>query len=143
MAQSSPVLGGAVRNPSLHHVALVVNDLDVALKQYEQLGFDGAERFAVPEQHVEAILLRSGAVWIELIWPTEPDGPIARFLAKRGEGVHHVAFAVPDLGAALADLAESGVRLIDDVPRTGLHGWRMAFIHPESCGGVLTELIEE
>jgi methylmalonyl-CoA/ethylmalonyl-CoA epimerase len=77
-----------------------------------------------------------------LIYPTDPDGPIARFLAKRGEGLHHVAYAVPDLPAALARLSAAGLRLIDTTPRTGAHGWRIAFIHPESCGGVLTELVE-
>ena len=81
--------------------------------------------------------------WIELIRPTDPEGPIARFLAKRGEGLHHVAYAVPDLERTLAELAEAGVNLIDSVPRTGAHGWRIAFIHPESCGGVLTELVQQ
>jgi methylmalonyl-CoA/ethylmalonyl-CoA epimerase len=129
-------------NPVLHHVALVVDDLDAALQRYERLGFCGGERFTVPEQAVEAIALRSGDAWVELIRPTDPEGPIARFLAKRGEGLHHVAYAVADLEQELVRLEAAGVRLIDRTPRTGLHGWRMAFIHPESCGGVLVELVQ-
>ena len=132
-----------LENPQLHHVAVVVGDLDEALARYRTLGFSGSERFVLAEQAVEVATLRSGAGWIELIRPTDPDGPIARYLAKRGEGVHHVAYAVPDLVAALKGLEAAGVRLIDAVPRTGAHGWRIAFIHPESCGGVLTELVQE
>ena len=132
-----------LENPRLHHVAVVVADLDEALASDEALGFAGSERFVLAEQAVEVATLRSGTGWIELIRPTDPDGPIARYLAKRGEGVHHVAYAVPDLIAALKSLEEAGIRLIDAAPRTGAHGWRIAFIHPESCGGVLTELVQE
>ena len=131
-----------LENPRLHHVAVVVDDLDEALARYRTLGFSGSERFVLAEQAVEVATLRSGAGWIELIRPTDPDGPVARYLAKRGEGVHHVAYAVPDLVAALKDLEAAGIRLIDAVPRIGAHGWRIAFIHPESCGGVLTELVQ-
>lgn len=131
-----------VDNPELHHVAVVVSDLDEALARYGKLGFLRAERFILPEQAVEVATFRSGAGWIELISPTDPDGPIARYLAKRGEGMHHVAYAVPDLSWALSELKASGVRLIDSVPRTGAHGWQIAFIHPESCGGVLVELVQ-
>jgi methylmalonyl-CoA/ethylmalonyl-CoA epimerase len=130
-------------NPTLHHVAVVVADLDEALARYRTLGFSGGERFVLAEQAVEVATLRSGTGWIELIRPTDPDGPIARFLAKRGEGVHHVAYAVPDLVAALSDLETAGIRLIDEAPRIGAHGWHIAFVHPESCGGVLTELVQE
>ncbi|MGH2613862.1 MAG: methylmalonyl-CoA epimerase [Thermomicrobiales bacterium] len=129
-------------NPELHHVAVVVADLDEAIARYERLGFRDGERFLLPEQAVEVATFRAGRGWIELIRPTDPDGPIARYLAKRGEGMHHVAYAVPDLAGALQELAASGVRLIDAAPRIGAHGWRIAFIHPESCGGVLTELVE-
>jgi methylmalonyl-CoA/ethylmalonyl-CoA epimerase len=129
-------------NPRLHHVAVVVADLDAAMTRYRALGFTGGERFHLPEQAVDVATFAAGNGWIELIQPTDPDGPIARFLAKRGEGMHHVAYAVPDLEAALAALAAAGVRLIDSVPRSGAHGWRIAFIHPESCGGVLTELVQ-
>lgn len=139
----SPRPDGGASNPVLHHLALVVADLDAATERYRRLGFDEGERFMVPDQAVEAVLLRSGNAWVELIRPTDPEGPIARFLEKRGEGMHHVAYAVPDLEAALRALDAAGVRLIDRTPRTGLHGWQMAFVHPESCGGVLTELIQE
>jgi methylmalonyl-CoA/ethylmalonyl-CoA epimerase len=142
MIESASVAGGLFANPVLHHVALVVADLDEASQRFEHLGFHGGERFIVPEQAVEAVALRSGDAWVELIRPTDPEGAIARFLAKRGEGLHHVAYAVADLEAELARLDLAGVRLIDRTPRTGLHGWRMAFIHPESCGGVLTELVQ-
>jgi methylmalonyl-CoA/ethylmalonyl-CoA epimerase len=130
-------------NPVLHHVAVVVADLDEALARYRMLGFSGGERFVLAEQAVEVATLRSGTGWIELIRPTDPDGPIARYLAKRGEGVHHVAYAVPDLRASLNELAAAGIRLIDAAPRIGAHGWRIAFVHPESCAGVLTELVQE
>jgi methylmalonyl-CoA/ethylmalonyl-CoA epimerase len=130
-------------NPDLHHVAIVVADLDEAMVRYQELGFASGQRFVLPEQAVEVVTFRSGSGWIELIRPTDADGPIARFLAKRGEGMHHVAYAVPDIASALEGLAAAGVRLIDTTPRVGAHGWSIAFIHPESCGGVLTELVQE
>ena len=130
-------------NPALHHVAFVVADLDAALEGQRRIGFDVSERFTLTEQGVEVATLSAGASWIELIRPLDPDGAIARFLAKRGEGFHHVAYAVPDLAAALQSLQDSGVRLIDTSPRAGAHGWRIAFVHPEACNGVLTELVQE
>jgi methylmalonyl-CoA/ethylmalonyl-CoA epimerase len=142
VTNSDPTLSRRI-NPTLHHVAVVVADLDEALARYRTLGFSGGERFVLGEQAVEVATLRSGTGWIELIRPTDPDGPIARYLAKRGEGVHHVAYAVPDLIATLNELAAAGIRLIDAAPRTGAHDWRIAFVHPESCGGVLTELVQE
>ena len=129
--------------PALHHIAVVVADLDEALVRYRTLGFSGGERFVLAEQAVEVATLRSGTGWIELIRPIDPDCPIARYLAKRGEGVHHVAYAVPDLLATLDALQAAGIRLIDAAPRIGAHGWRIAFVHPESCAGVLTELVQE
>jgi methylmalonyl-CoA/ethylmalonyl-CoA epimerase len=128
--------------PELHHVAFVVSDIDAAMTRYAQLGFGRGERFSLPEQAVDVATFRSGVGWIELIAPTDPDGPIARFLAKRGEGMHHVAYAVADLEAELVRLAAAGVRLIDAAPRIGAHGWRIAFVHPEACAGVLTELVQ-
>ncbi len=126
----------------LHHVALVVADLDAAIARYKALGFTGSERFTVPEQAVEVATFATATGWVELIRPTDPAGPIARFLAKRGEGFHHVAYGVPDLRRELARLERNGVRLIDRAPRQGVHGWSIAFVHPESCGGVLTELVD-
>ncbi len=126
----------------LHHVGIVVADLEPALVRYGALGFGQGKRFEVPEQGVIAVTFRSGPGYVELIQPTDPDGPIARFLAKRGDGVHHVAYRVADLQATLELLAAAGVRLIDAAPRAGTHGWRIAFVHPEFCAGVLTELVE-
>jgi len=127
----------------LHHIGIVVSDLKCALATYERLGFTGGEHWLMPQQQIEAVTFASGAGWVELITPTDPDGPIARFLAKRGDTMHHVAFRTPDLDGELARLKEEGVRLIDETPRTGTHGWRIAFLHPESCNGVLTELVDD
>lgn len=127
---------------ALHHVGIVVGDLDAAAAHYRTLGFGEGEVFDVPHQAVKAIVFPAGPGYVELIQPTDPAGPIARFMAKRGEGVHHIAYAVPDIRAALRRLEAAGVRLIDTEPRTGTHGWQVAFVHPESCHGVLTELVE-
>ena len=127
----------------LHHVGIVVADLDEAIAHYDALGFRDGERHEIPEQHIVAVTFRAGPGWVELIQPTDLEGPIARYMAKRGEGTHHVAYAVDDIAAALTKLREAGVRLIDETPRSGAHGWKIAFIHPESCNGVLTELVQE
>lgn len=127
---------------ALHHVGIVVADLDAALARYAAVGFEPGDRFEIPEQGVVAVTLRAGTGYVELIQATDPESPIARFRDKRGDGLHHVAYAVPDVAATLGRLAAAGVRLIDATPRTGIHGWRIAFVHPESCAGVLTELVE-
>jgi methylmalonyl-CoA/ethylmalonyl-CoA epimerase len=127
---------------ALHHVGIVVADLDTALDRYRALGFGGGERFVLTEQGVVAVTFHAGDGYVELIQPTDLDSPIAKFLAKRGDGMHHVAYGVPDLVATLRRLDEAGARLIDAVPRRGAHDWRIAFVHPESCAGVLTELVE-
>lgn len=127
----------------LHHIGIVVDDLDAAAANYERVGFGDGEKFSVPEQGIEAIVYRAGPGYMELIRPTDPEGAIGRYLAKRGPGTHHVAYAVDDLVITLDRLRTAGVRLIDETPRQGTHGWRIAFIHPESCNGVLTELVEE
>lgn len=146
MTTSSDAVRGAPRQIGqrldLHHVGIVVADLDDAVTRYAPLGFRAAERIEVPEQAVRVAVFTAGPGVVELIQPTDPDGPIARYLAKRGEGMHHVAYRVDDLAATLSRLAAAGVRLIDEIPRSGLHGWRIAFVHPESCAGVLTELVE-
>jgi len=134
-----PALG---RRLDLHHVGIVVADLDAAAARYAPLGFVGGERVEVPDQRVRAAVFAAGPGYVELIQPTDPAGPIARYLATRGEGLHHVAYRVDDLPATLDRLAAAGVRLIDTTPRRGLHGWRIAFVHPESAAGVLTELVE-
>jgi methylmalonyl-CoA/ethylmalonyl-CoA epimerase len=127
----------------LHHVGIVVNDLDAAVAAYAALGLGDGERFEMPHQGVTAVTFRAGTGYVELIQPTDPDGAIARFMAKRGEGVHHVAYRVDDIEGTLARLAAAGVRLIDQTPSPGAHGWRVAFIHPEACRGVLTELVDD
>jgi methylmalonyl-CoA/ethylmalonyl-CoA epimerase len=134
-----PLLGGY----ELHHVGIVVDDIDSAASSYAALGFVDGERFELPEQGVIAITYPAGSGYTELIQPTDPDGAIGKFLAKRGPGMHHVAYRVADLEGTLTALAAAGVRLIDAVPRIGTHGWRIAFIHPESCSGVLTELVDD
>jgi methylmalonyl-CoA/ethylmalonyl-CoA epimerase len=131
-----------VASPRLHHIGIVVGDLETAMARYAPLGFIPGEIVAIPEQHIRAVAFPAGPGWVELIQPTDPEGPIARFLAKRGEGMHHVAYAVDDLDRALRRLAAAGARLIDEAPRVGMHDWRIAFIHPESCAGVLTELVD-
>jgi methylmalonyl-CoA/ethylmalonyl-CoA epimerase len=128
---------------ALHHVGIVVSDLNAAVEAYRALGFSGGERFLNAEQGIEAVTFEAGPGYIELISPTDPEGPIARFLAKRGDTVHHVAFSTPDIEQTLGQLQADGIRLIDTSPRTGAHGWRIAFIHPESCNGVLVELVED
>lgn len=127
----------------LHHVGIVVGDIDAAAEAYAALGFSGGDRFEIPEQGVVAITYHAGSGYVELISPTNAEGAIAKFMAKRGAGMHHVAYRVTDLPGALEQLAARGVRLIDATPRIGAHGWRVAFIHPESCNGVLTELVDD
>lgn len=126
----------------LHHVGYVVRDISAAAETYHAMGFFDGERHEIPEQKIVALTFRAGPGWMELIQATDPEGPIAAYMAKRGEGVHHVAYQVDDIEAKLAELREAGVQLIDESPRTGAHGWRIAFIHPKACHGVLTELVQ-
>lgn len=128
----------------IHHVGYVVADLDTEIPVYRDgLGMDVGVREVMPEQGVEAVLLGSGPSYVELIAPVSEDTGIARFLAKKGPGMHHVAFTVPHLESTLRELADEGVELIDSVPRRGLGGHMVAFLHPRATGGVLTELVEE
>jgi methylmalonyl-CoA/ethylmalonyl-CoA epimerase len=132
-----------IASARLHHVAYVVADLDAALPMFvARYGLVEDIRELMPDQGVEAIMLRAGSAGIELISPLDPGGTIGRFLDKRGEGLHHVAFAVDDIDATLTELARAGVELIDATPRRGLGGHRVAFIHPRSGAGALTELVE-
>jgi len=126
----------------IHHVGVAVADLDEALETYRR--FFGAEverRATVPEQGVEAASLRVGDDLIELLAPTGGETPVGRFLARRGPGMHHVAFEVDDVGAALADLVEEGAQLVDERPRPGLFGLEVAFVHPDAVHGVLAEVV--
>lgn len=128
----------------IHHVGYVVADLDAEIPAYRDvLGMEVGVREVMPDQGVEAVLLGSGPSYVELIAPVTEDTGVARFLAKRGPGMHHVAFAVPHLESTLRELADGGVELIDTVPRRGLGGHMVAFLHPRSTGGVLTELVED
>ena len=126
----------------IHHVGLAVTDLDEAVATYVRL-FGGTleHRELVPDQGVEAASVLVGASRIELLAPTGEDTPVGRFLARRGPGVHHLAYEVEDVAAALDSLAAEGVELIDTVPRRGLFGLQVAFVHPDAVHGVLTEVV--
>ena len=123
-------------------MGVAVADLDEALESYERL-FGGRleHRARVEDQGVEAASLRVGDARVELLAALGEDTPVGRFLAKRGPGMHHVAYEVADVGAALAELAADGAELIDTVPRRGMFGLEVAFVHPDSVHGVLTEVV--
>lgn len=126
----------------IHHVGLAVSDLDEAVATYVRL-FEGTleHRELVPDQGVEAASLLVGSSRIELLAPTGEDTPVGRFLARRGPGVHHIAYEVDDVAVALERLADAGAELIDTVPRRGLFGLQVAFVHPDAVHGVLTEVV--
>ncbi|HST18370.1 MAG TPA: methylmalonyl-CoA epimerase [Gaiellaceae bacterium] len=129
---------------AIHHLGVAVEDLDASIVTYKQLfGAALEHRDVVPAQGVEAASLRVGSSRVELLRPLEADSPVGRFLAGRGPGMHHVAFAVQNLPAELDRLRRDGVRLIDDEPRVGLFGLQVAFVHPEATGGVLAELVSD
>ena len=126
----------------VHHAGFAVTDLDEAVETYGLLfGATLEHRDAVAEQGVEAASVLVGASRIELLVPTGDDTPVGRFLAKRGPGMHHVAYEVDDVGSALAGLQHAGAELIDQVPRRGLFGLEVAFVHPDAVHGVLTEVV--
>jgi methylmalonyl-CoA/ethylmalonyl-CoA epimerase len=127
----------------IDHVGVAVEDLDSALALYEgNFGMPVAHRETVSDQGVEAVLLDVGDGHVELLRPLGEDTAVGRFLARRGPGLHHVAYRVDDIDAALAQLREQGVELIDSEPRTGIRASRVAFLHPRATGGVLTEIVE-
>ncbi|HEY5196551.1 MAG TPA: methylmalonyl-CoA epimerase [Solirubrobacteraceae bacterium] len=127
----------------IDHVGVAVADLKSAVALLSgTFGMTLTHRETVESQGVEAVLLDVGDSHVELLAPTGEDTPIGRFLARKGPGMHHVAYQVADIDAALAKLTQEGVRLIDAAPRPGLRGSRVAFLHPAACGGVLTELVE-
>jgi methylmalonyl-CoA/ethylmalonyl-CoA epimerase len=133
-----------VRALRIHHLGVAVTDLDEAVSTYERLFGGQVElRATVESQGVEAAAVRVGQDRIELVTPLDGDTPVGRFLAKRGPGVHHVAYGVADLPAALDDLADKGAQLIDQEPHEGLFGLQVAFVHPDSVHGVLSELVAE
>jgi methylmalonyl-CoA/ethylmalonyl-CoA epimerase len=127
----------------IDHIGVAVEQLDSALELYRDgLELDLAHREVVEEQGVEAVLLDVGENHVELLAPLSPDTPVGRFLAKNGPGLHHVAYQVDDIDGALEALKAAGLRLIDEQPRTGIRGSRVAFLHPGSTAGVLTEIVE-
>jgi methylmalonyl-CoA/ethylmalonyl-CoA epimerase len=130
--------------PGLHHLGIAVDDLDAAILVYADLfGATLEHRERVEDQGVEAASLRVGESRIELLQPLAPDTPVGRFLAKRGPGMHHMAFEVEDLAAELDRLKALDVVLIDEQPRRGMFGLQVAFVHPEATGGVLAEFVSD
>jgi len=127
----------------VHHVGIAVADLDESIELYRAaLGAELVHRARNEKDGIEAAFLRTGAGEVELMSATTPDSPVAKFLAKRGPGLHHVAYGVSDIAAALAHARAAGLELVDAEPRMGMHGSLIAFVHPKSMGGVLTELVE-
>ncbi len=127
----------------IDHLGVAVASIDDALAVYRALGLSEAKREEVASQKVITAFLPVGESSIELLQPTSPDSPVGKFLEKRGEGIHHVCFAVENLEAALADLSRKGFRLIHTAPVPGAGGKRVAFLHPEAGRGVLIELAEK
>jgi methylmalonyl-CoA epimerase len=126
----------------IHHLGLAVEDLDAAVATYERLfGAKLEQRETVQEQGVEAASLRVGSDRVELLASLGADTPVGKFLAKRGPGMHHVAYEVDDVGRAIDELAAEGAELIDERPRRGLFGLEVAFVHPDSVHGVLAEVV--
>ena len=127
----------------IDHVGVAVEDVDAALELYRSaFGLGLEHREVVEEQGVDAALLGVGEGHVELLAPLGPETPVGRYLAKRGPGLHHVAYAVEDVDAALDALRAAGVRLIDERARIGIRGSRVAFLHPSATGGVLTEIVQ-
>lgn len=127
----------------IYHLGYAVEDISAAARFYEEhFGVTPGEPEEVEEQGIVATMFDVGESKIELVQPTRSDSPVGKFLAKRGEGFHHVAFQVEDLEETLKELKENGVELIDEEPRVGAGGARMAFVHPRDAHGVLTELVE-
>jgi methylmalonyl-CoA/ethylmalonyl-CoA epimerase len=128
---------------TIDHVGVAVEDIDTALALYRDvLGMPLVHRETVAEQGVEAALLDVGDGHVELLQPLGPETPVGKYLARRGPGLHHVAYRVADIDAVLSALAGAGMRLIDERPRIGIRGSRVAFLHPASTGGVLTEIVQ-
>ena len=128
----------------LDHVGIAVTDLAAARDFYEQtLGLEVAHEQVLADQGDHELLFRSGDAFVQLVAPLAPDTPVGRFLARRGEGVHHVGYLVPDVAAAVRELRASGIEVVEPAPRTGSGGTVVAFVHPKSMRGVLVELVEE
>lgn len=127
----------------IDHVGVAVEDLDASIALYEKTyEMKLVHRETVAEQGVEAVLLDVGENHVELLAPLGPDTPVGKFLAKKGPGLHHIAYQVTDIEATLASLKDAGLRLIDETPRVGIRDSRVAFLHPAASGGVLTEIVQ-
>jgi methylmalonyl-CoA/ethylmalonyl-CoA epimerase len=127
----------------LHHVGIAVVDLDESIELYRAaLGAELVHRARSDTDGIEAAFLRTGEGEVELMSATTPESPVGKFLARRGPGLHHVAYGVTDIAKALDDARAAGLELIDPEPRRGMHGAMIAFVHPKTMGGVLTELVE-
>jgi methylmalonyl-CoA/ethylmalonyl-CoA epimerase len=127
----------------IHHVGVAVVDLDESIRLYHSaLGAELVHRVVNEREGLEAAFLRTGDGEVELMSATRAESPVGKFLAKRGPGLHHVAYGVTDIAKALAEAKAAGLELIDAAPRMGMHGSLIAFVHPKSMGGVLTELVE-
>lgn len=127
----------------IDHIGVAVEDVDSAIALYQDsFGMKLAHRETVESQGVEAVLLDVGDGHVELLAPLGPDTPVGKYMAKNGAGLHHVAYAVEDIDATLEQIAAAGLRLIDSEPRVGIRDSRVAFLHPRSTGGVLTEIVE-
>ncbi|WP_306366032.1 methylmalonyl-CoA epimerase [Nocardiopsis sp. CC223A] len=133
----------------LDHVGIACRDLDAAIEFYRSTyGFEVEHEEVNEEQGVREAMLRingtddGGATYLQLLEPTRPDSPVAKFLARNGEGVHHIAFGTGDVAAAAAEVGGRGVRVLDAAPRRGTAGSQIVFLHPKDCGGVLTELVQ-
>jgi methylmalonyl-CoA/ethylmalonyl-CoA epimerase len=127
----------------IDHIGVAVVDLESAIELHTRAyGMPLVHRETIDEQGVEAVLLDVGESHVELLCPLRQESPVGRFLAKRGPGLHHVAYQVGDVSQALARAREAGLRLIDETPRTGIRGTQVAFLHPATAGGVLTELVQ-
>jgi len=128
----------------IDHVGIAVADLEASVEEYRRLlGVEPTHRERVEEQGVDEVLFAVGSSFIQLLGPLGPDTPVGRSLATRGPGVHHIAYRVDDVEGALAHLKAEGARLIDESPRPGSRGTRIAFVHPKAMGGVLVELVQE
>ena len=128
----------------IDHVGIAVSDLDAAVQRYRtSLSVDPVHREVVTDQGVEEVLFAVGTSYIQLLGALGPDSPIARFLDRRGPGLHHVAYRVDDIVAALDHLRSAGARLVDETPRAGSRGTTIAFVHPTSFEGTLVELVQE
>jgi methylmalonyl-CoA/ethylmalonyl-CoA epimerase len=127
----------------INHIGIAVQSIDATIPFYrDQLGMEFLGGEEVAEQQVKVAMLAIGESKIELLEPTSPDSPVAKFLEKSGQGIHHIAYEVADIEVAIASMIAAGARMIDEKPRFGAHGTLIAFVHPKSSHGVLTELCQ-